>query len=285
VSTKKGEFVADELTLQIGKEICPGYHLRRLLGRGGYGYVWEAEKEDHTLVALKFLPCGLGLAASKEIRAISALNHVRHPNLITIEKVWCQANYLVIEMKLADGNLLDLLNICQTEYGTALPADQTCFYLDQAAEGLDFLNMRHHSIDGRLVAIRHCDVKPSNILLFDDKVKLCDFGLSSLNTTPMQGHRKSGSLDFTAPEVFQSRLSEWTDQYSLAITYCVLRGDRLPFTDSPTQFVPGYTRPEPDLSMLTSAERPIIYRALSRVPQERWPNCKQLIAQLAKATA
>jgi serine/threonine protein kinase len=90
--------VADELTLQIGKEICPGYQLRRLLGRGGYGYVWEVEKEDHTLVALKFLPCGLGLAASKEIRAISALNHVRHPNLIAIEKVWCQANYLVIEM-------------------------------------------------------------------------------------------------------------------------------------------------------------------------------------------
>lgn len=87
MSTKKGEFVANELTLQIGKEIYPGYQLRRLLGQGGYGYVWEAQKEDQTLVASKFLPCGLRLAASKEIRAISALNHVRHPNLITIEKV------------------------------------------------------------------------------------------------------------------------------------------------------------------------------------------------------
>ena len=276
--------MARALTLQIGKEICPGYQLKRLLGRGGYGYVWQADKDDGTPVALKFLPCGEGLAASKEIRAISALSHIRHPNLITIEKVWCQASYLVIEMRLADGNLLDLLEICKTEYDAPLPADQACFYLAQAAEGLDFLNARQHHIDGQMVAIRHCDVKPSNILLFEDKIKLCDFGFSSINTSPMQNHRQAGTLDFTAPEVFQGRISEWSDQFSLAITYCVLRGDQLPFAETPTQFVANYQRPEPDLSMLTSAEKPIIYRALSRVPQDRWPTCKQMIAQLAKAT-
>lgn len=276
--------VARGLSLRIGKEICPGYELKRLLGRGGYGYVWEALKDDGTPVALKFLASGEGLAASKEIRAISALSHIRHPNLITIEKVWCQASYLVIEMRLADGNLLDLLDVCQTEYNTALPADQACFYLGQAAEGLDFLNARQHHIDGQMVAIRHCDVKPSNILLFDDKVKLCDFGFSTINTMPMQNHRQAGTLDFIAPEVFQGRISEWSDQFSLAITYCVLRGDRLPFPNSPTQFTPGYQRPEPDLSMLTAAEKPIIHRALSRVPQDRWPTCKQMITQLVKTT-
>ena len=279
------ERVARALTLQIGKEICPGYQLKRLLGRGGYGYVWEADKDDGSPVALKFLPCGEGMAASQEIRAISALSHIRHPNLITIEKVWCQASYLVIEMKLADGNLLDLLDICKTEHNAALPADQACFYLGQAAEGLDFLNARQHHIDGQTVAIRHCDVKPSNILLFDDKVKLCDFGFSSINTMPMQNHRQAGTLDFTAPEVFQGRISEWSDQYSLAVTYCVLRSDCVPWIGTLAQFVPGYVRPEPDLSMLTNAEKPIIYRALSRVPQDRWPSCKQLIAQLAKATS
>jgi len=241
-------------------------------------------KEDGSPVALKFLPSGEGMAASKEIRAITALSHIRHPNLIAIEKIWCQASYLVFEMKLADGNLLDLLDVCKTEFNAALPADQACFYLGQAADGLDFLNSRQHHIDGQLVAIRHCDVKPSNILLFDDKVKLCDFGFSSINTAQLQNHRQAGTLDFTAPEVFQGRISEWSDQYSLAITYCVMRTDCLPFVETPTQFTPGYQRPDPDLSMLTSGEKPIIYRALSRVPQDRWPTCKQMILELAKAT-
>jgi serine/threonine protein kinase, bacterial len=277
--------VARALTLQIGKEICPGYQLRRFLGRGGYGHVWEAQKVDRSAVALKFFPSGEGSAAAKEIRSIQALSHLRHPNLIVIEKVWCQAGYVVVEMKLADGNILDLLEICKAEYGTPLPPDQACYYLGQAAEGLDFLNARRHHIDGQLVAIQHCDVKPSNMLLFDDKVKLCDFGFSSTISTAVQGHRQAGTLDYTAPEVFQGRLSDWTDQYSLAVTYCQLRGGRLPFADTPKQFDGFYMRPEPDLSMLTRAEQPIIYRALSRAPQDRWPSCKQLIGQLAKATS
>src|SRR5262249_9098454 len=64
-----------------------------------------------------------------------------------------------------------------------------------------------------------------------------------------------------------------------------LRGSRLPFPDSPTGFVPGYVRPAPDLSLLTPAERPAIARALAPIPQNRWPSCGELLAELRRATA
>jgi serine/threonine protein kinase len=111
-------------------------------------------------------------------------------------------------------------------------------------------------------------------------VKLSDFGLASKLTSPWKLHRRAGTLDFAAPEVFQGQLTERTDQYALAVSYCRLRGGRLPFSDSPTSFRRDYVRPEPDLTMLSPAERPVIARALAPFVQDRWPSCNELIGRL-----
>jgi hypothetical protein len=82
----------------------------------------------------------------------------------------------------------------------------------------------------------------------------------------------------------QGRLSDWTDQYSLAITYCQLRSGRLPFpacASLSATMRPG-ARPAADLSMLAPAERPIIGRALAPAPQERWSTCRELMAELSR---
>jgi serine/threonine protein kinase len=152
--------------------------------------------------------------------------------------------------------------------------------LSQVAAALDFLNAKQHHVGGKVVGIQHCDVKPRNLLVFGDTVKLTDFGLSSLISSQLQGHRRAGTLAYTAPEVFQGRLSNWTDQYSLAVTYCELRGGALPFPENPPTFQTAYIRPAPDLSMLPPRERPIIARALAPVPQNRWPLCSELMHQL-----
>ncbi len=270
-------------SLWTGKEFCPGNRLLKLRGRGSFGSVWEAETTAGEIAALKFLPCADHRAVAMEIRAIQAIRALRHPNLTRIHEVWCHGGYIVVVMELADGSLHDLLEAYQSEFGTPVPPEELCRYLTQAADALDFLNARQHDLDGRCVGFQHCDIKPSNILLFEERVKLCDFGLASPISTQVSFHRLAGTLDYTAPEVFQGRLTQWTDQFSLAVTYCELRSGQRPFPEPPATFQPGYVRPAADLSMLEAAERAIVARALAPTPQERWPSCRDLVYQLADA--
>jgi serine/threonine-protein kinase len=267
-------------TLRIDKEIAPGYRLGRLRGRGGFGSVWEGKRDGGSVVALKFLPCSDKMIAALEIRSIQVVRQLRHPNLIRIEQVWCCGGYVVITMELADGSLLDLLEAYQSEFGTTLTRHDICFYLGQAAGALDFLNTRQHEIEGQIVSIQHCDVKPTNLLLFGDTVKLSDFGISAITSSTLKSHRRAGTLDYAAPEVFQGKLSDRTDQYALAVTYCQLRSGRLPFPETPQSFHAPYTRPYPDLNMLTMEERPIIGRALASAPQDRWSSCAEMMQHL-----
>ncbi len=267
--------------VDVGLEPYPGYRLRRLLGQGGFGSVWEADGPNGHRVALKFLPCEHGLNAAEEQRSVQMVRHLRHPNLICIGDVWCFPGHLVISMELADGTLLDLYQASLDQYGTPLDAECLLPLMGQAADALDFLNTRQHQINDQCVAVQHCDVKPSNLLLIGEQVKVSDFSLTSVTTSQMKFHRRAGTADFMAPEVFQGKLSDRTDQYALAVTYHQLRTGQLPF--DPTTFSRGHAHKAPELSELTEAERPIIARALASHPGDRWPSCRHMIAQLCLA--
>jgi serine/threonine-protein kinase len=270
-------------SLLVGKKLEGDYSLRRLLGRGSFGSVWEAQTGEGRPVALKFMPCGDPLAASVEIRAIQHIRQLRHPHLIEIEKVWCHRGYIVVTMPLAEGSLQDMYEAYQAEFGTPIPAEETCLYLTQAARGLDFLNARNHLLESRQVGYQHCDIKPSNLLVFGDTVMIADFGLASPTTRPVELRRGAGTPEYMAPEVFHDRLSDWTDQFALAVSYCLLRGGRLPFTDSPLTSPENRNRARPDLSMLPAKEQAVVARAMSSVPPDRWPSCVEMMAELAKA--
>jgi serine/threonine protein kinase len=269
--------------LAEGTEPFPGYRLSQFLGRGSWGEVWKAFKPNGQPIALKFLTCANTQTAAQEIRALQAIRQLHHPNLIRIDQVWCHLGYVIIGMELAEGSLADLSELYRGEFGMPIVTEHLLHYLGQIASALDFLNTRQHYVDGCRVALRHCDVKPSNLLLFNDTAKLADFSVSTQSTSQCWYHRRAGTLDYIAPEVFQGRLSDRTDQYALAVTYCQLRGNRLPFHDTPANFQANYVRPRPDLSMLRPDEAPIIARALAPVPMDRWPSCVELIQQLTQA--
>jgi serine/threonine protein kinase len=219
-----------------------------------------------------------------EVRALQALRSLRHPNLLAIDNVWSCPGYIAICMDLADGSLLDLLDVYLAEVQTAMTAEHVCHFLAQAAEAIDFLNARQHVFDGQRFAIRHCDIKPANLLVFGTQVRVADFSLAVQVTSPMWHHRRVGTLHYSAPEIFQGWLSDKSDQFSLAVTYYQLRSGRLPFLDTPSRFTSAYVRPSPDLSLVTPAEQEVLTRALSNVPQDRWPSCSEMVQQLRTAT-
>ncbi|TMQ33530.1 MAG: serine/threonine protein kinase [Planctomycetota bacterium] len=268
--------------LRSGLQPFPGYRLERILGRGGFSEVWAAYSPYGEPVALKFLPCDSSASAAREIRSLQAIRQLEHSHLIRMENVWCYQGYIVVAMEMAEGTLHDLLEAYMDQAGTPIAPEHVCLVLSDAAGALDFLNTRQHWINERWVGIQHCDVKPRNLLLVNDLVKVADFGLSSMMTAGIETRYRAGTLDYCAPEVFQGKLSNHTDQYALAVTYCQLRGGRLPFPDTPSSFDHRYTRPAPDLNMLSPPERSVVARALDPVPQNRWPSCGALFNQLCR---
>jgi serine/threonine-protein kinase len=258
----------------------PGYRLHHFLGRGGFGEVWEAETTAGEPVALKFMRCADNQAAVHEVRSIQMVRALSHPNLLRIDRVWSSPGYLVIAMELADASLADLLEAYREKLGKPVPPADLLPLLEQAAEALDFLNARQHLHLEQRVGIQHCDVTPSNLLLCGDTLKLTDFGLTSPLLGVDKTHRSAGTPDYMAPEVLRGRLSDRTDQYALAVCYCLLRGGRLPFPEVPVPLARTYVRPPPDLRRRDPAERPVVGRALSVLPGDRWPCCRAFLAAL-----
>lgn len=279
-STTPGAF-----TFAIGAEPSPGYRLRCLRGRGGFAEVWEAESPDGPPVALKFMPTSNMTTTARELRSVQSFQNLEHPYIVKTYGVWSISGYLVINMELAEATLLDLMQLYNDDLGQPLDPEVLCLYLWQVADALDFLNARKHTRDGRKVGFQHGDVKPNNILLFGDVAKLTDHGLATPTFGPSAPCLRQGTREYSAPEVFCGTITDWSDQFSLAVTYYALRCGRFPYTPLPTKKdgPRSYNRPLADLSGVTEAERPPLLRSLSPVPQDRFPSCRDFMSGILKS--
>jgi formylglycine-generating enzyme required for sulfatase activity len=156
----------------------------------------------------------------------------------------------------------------------------------EAAKGIDFLNEPRHSIDGYASSrIIHRDVKPQNLLLVGGSVKVADFGMARAMERTMA--TRSGGLTpaYAPPEFFQGQVTPYSDQYSLAISYCQLRSGRLPFQGDLMQVMAGHLTQPPDLTILPEPERGIVGRALAKQPRDRWPNNRSFVNELSESSS
>jgi formylglycine-generating enzyme required for sulfatase activity len=264
---------AAELELRPGARPVPDYVLVARLGEGGFGQVWKARDDNGFEVALKFLRLD-GRAGATELRAAEMMRNIRHAHVLPMFRAWQVGHWLILALELGDKTLHNRLAEAERDGRAGIPRRELLEYMLEAAKGLDHLHT---------LSIQHRDVKPQNLLLVGGSVKVADCGLAKLMDKTLASNSGSMTVAYAAPEQFKGRISPHSDQYSLAVSYCQMRGGRLPFEGGQHQVMFGHIQGQPDLSMLPVAERPAVARALAKKPEERWPSCRAFVEALTAA--
>src|SRR5260370_19857055 len=212
---------------EVNAEPIPGYRLVERLGSGGFGEVWKCEAPGGLFKAIKFVVGDLnafdgdGARAEKELQAIQRVKAIRHPFLLSMERVECARGELVIVMEFADQNLHELWAGYSKAGHPGIPRQDLLGFLQEPAEVLDPLNRPHH--------LQHLDIKPHNLFLVSNHVKVGDFVLVNTLSGGPQVQLVAITPLYASPEFFQGQPSRTSDQYSLAIVYQELLTGCLPF--------------------------------------------------------
>jgi serine/threonine protein kinase len=203
------------------------YSLISLIGQGGMGSVWLAERNDGRFerrVAIKFLRFAMtsGIGAERFEREGKILGQLTHPHIAELLDAGVTPNgepYLVLE------------------YVEGLPIDQ---YSDQQKLDVNarirvFLDVVSAVAHAHASLVVHRDIKPSNVLVRNDgQVKLLDFGIAKLlaeeanpraTLLTIEG-RGAMTPEFAAPEqVAGERITTATDVFALGVLlYLLLTG-------------------------------------------------------------
>ncbi|MEE8558197.1 MAG: serine/threonine-protein kinase [Myxococcota bacterium] len=243
------------------------YRLGRRLGRGAFAEVWQArDTVENRKVALKVAfpevieQWGRN-AVEREARIASRLDH---PHVVGVRNAdWIDGRFVLAS---------DLARTSLASYaGSRRSASVALRVIREVASGLAYAH------GARLM---HRDVKPENILIFEDgRAALADFGVSRFARGTQHTLSEAGTIGYMAPEQAYGRPRLSSDVFSLGlIAYELLTGFilRWPFTWPPE----GYARfrakvPEP--------VRKVLERAAEFDPDRRFPDGEALHVALERA--
>ena len=261
---------------RIGSELL-GYRVEELLGRGGMGVVYRAyDVALERSVALKLLAPSLAEDRGfrerflVESRLAAALEH---PNVVPIHDAGEADGQLYLAMRYVEG--ADLKRLLQEE-GTLGPA-RAIAICAQVAEALDAAHAR---------GLVHRDVKPSNVLMDEHgHAYLADFGLTRRLTDQAPGFEAGLSLGtpaYVAPEQIRgAEVDGRSDQYSLACMLHQCLTGKPPFPrGSEAAVLYAHLEEDPPAPQALSNVLP---RALAKDPGERYPSCREFVADARTA--
>lgn len=270
------------------------YELLELIGLGGMGEVYRArDTRLDRIVAIKVLPQNavldpdLRLRVEQEARTVAGISHPHICALFDIGREG-QIDYLVMEF-LAGETLAARLS------QGPLPIAQVMQFGTQIAGALAAAH-RHGAV--------HCDLKPANIMLTRDGVKLLDFGIAQLraeragslttlspelSTAEALPDTGAGTLYYMAPEQLRGDMVDArTDIFALgALLYEMVSGRR-PFDGGTMAHVitailhadPAPLESLPSRGVSAPLEH-LIRTCLAKDPDDRWQSAREVHRELS----
>ena len=157
-------------------------------------------------------------------REVSILASLSHPNIIELIGYTDEFPYCIITELLSSSLKAKL----QSTTSKLTPSERMIIAID-VAKGIEYLHERN---------IIHCDLKSLNVLLDNkNRAKICDFGLSKIQSIRSSKQEIIGTIPWMAPEIIQSSssISIQADIYSYGILLWELLTCDDPYKDIPTE--------------------------------------------------
>ncbi len=269
------------------------YQLLKRLAMGGMAQIYLARQRgpegfEKLLVIKRILP---HLAENgdfvrmflDEARIAARLDH---PNIVDIYDLGAQDDSFFIAMEYIHGEDLRRVWKRAERSGQLIPVPLVCRIMIEACAGLDHAH-KQKDAQGKPLGIVHRDVSPQNILLtFEGRVKVVDFGIAKAadQATVTRSGVLKGKYSYMAPEqaAGQKNLDCRADIFALGVVlYELLTGVRLfkRLTDMATLQAVADCNLQPPSQINPRVPKdldPIVMKALTRAPEDRYAEALQL---------
>lgn len=286
------DFVDPALMLE-DKALDDRYRLKKILGIGGMGAVYEGE---HTAIGNRVAVKVLFVHGRKKEtllrfrREAQAAGTIGHPNIVRVHDLGLSSEgipYLVMDYVEGDSLAAILARDAPLDSGRAVHlVEQILLALEAAHEH----------------GIIHRDVKPENVMVERDSegreiAKVLDFGISKVRPTgaETQGLTQTGVVLgtplFMAPEQARGEpdLDHRLDLYAVGTMLYIMLSGKAPFTaDNYNQLlIKIVTEPPPPVTFFNAEADPhlsnVVDKAMARDREERFGSARRFIKALRGA--
>ncbi len=289
----------------MGTPSLARFTIRRQLGEGGMGVVYEAfDEERRARVALKVLSRFDPGALARFKREFRALQGLAHPNLVALDELFFEDGQWFLTMELLDG--IDFISHVRgspssVAYQSTVRENAQGALAIAGAQGgeppagaLDEAKLRdafRQLVEG-LAALHaagkvHRDVKPSNVLVDrEERVVLLDFGLVTEafgGDERFTGAAVVGTPVYMAPEQAASRdVGPAADLYAAGVMLYEALTGRLPIGGPRLQVLIDKQTKEPPPPESVASDVPADLAALSMRLLRIDPRARPTAAEVAR---
>jgi len=274
----------------IGKTLGK-YQIVELIGRGAMAEVYKAYQPAlDRYIAVKLMHSFL--AEDKDFlgrfqREAKAAAHLRHPNIVQVHDFdVIDGVYYYMVMEFIDGyTLRDKLQELVSA-NEIMPLDEAIHIAKEVTSALSYAHGR---------GMVHRDIKPSNVMIDrEGHVILTDFGIAKIlsDTQYTITGAIAGTPNYISPELGLGKPADGrSDIYSLGTMFFQMVTGQLPYqaNSAVTVLLKHVNDPVPIASQLNPALPPdidrIIFKAMAKNPDDRYPTADKLIQHLNQIKA